>query len=53
MRKIASILNGYDIIAVQEISNIKEMADPGCPRNENDCPGHANCNLIRNALTPN
>ncbi len=50
MRIIAGILKDYDIIAVQEISNVKEMADPGCPRNEDDCPGHANCNLIRNAL---
>jgi len=50
MRKMASIINGFDIIAIQEISNIREQADPGCPRNENDCPGHGNCNLIRNAL---
>lgn len=50
MRAIAQILKGYDIIAVQEISNIKEQSDPGCPRNENACPGHANCNLIRSAL---
>ena len=50
MEIIAGILKDYDLIAVQEISNVKEMNDPGCPRNEDACPGHANCNRIRNAL---
>jgi deoxyribonuclease-1-like protein len=50
MRAIAAVLKNYDIIAVQEISNVKEMSDPGCPRNENACPGQKDCNLIRNAL---
>ncbi len=50
MKKIAAILNDYDIIAVQEISNVREQSDPGCPRNENACPGDPNCNLIRSAL---
>ncbi|MFX0204062.1 MAG: endonuclease/exonuclease/phosphatase family protein [Candidatus Hodarchaeota archaeon] len=50
MRVISAIPKDYDIIAVQEISNVHEMADPGCPRNENSCPGHPNCNLVRNAL---
>ena len=50
MRVIANILKDYDLIAVQEISNVKEMNDPGCPRNEDACPNHANCNRIRNAL---
>lgn len=50
MQKIAAILKDYDIIAVQEISNVKEQSDPGCPRNKDVCPGDANCGLIRNAL---
>lgn len=50
MKKIAAVLNGYDIIAVQEISNIRELSDPGCPRNEGLCPGDPSCGLIRNAL---
>lgn len=50
MAKIASILKDYDIIAVQEISNVDEQSDPGCPRNEYDCPGSPKCGMIRNAL---
>ena len=50
MRAIADILKAYDIIAVQEISNIREMSDPGCPRNEDACPGHPMCDRIRSAL---
>jgi len=47
---IATILSKYDIIAVQEISNLYEKSDTGCPRNENSCPGHKNCNLLLNAF---
>lgn len=50
MKKIAFILKDYDIIAVQEISNVREQSDAGCPRNENACPGDENCGLIRNTL---
>lgn len=50
MRKIASILKDYDLIAVQEISNVREQSDPGCPRNQDACPGDKNCGAIRNAL---
>ena len=50
MRAIAAILKNYDIIVVQEISNVKETSDPGCPRNENACPGHKDCDLIKKAL---
>lgn len=50
MAKIASILKDYDIIAIQEISNIREQSDPGCPRNENDCPGDPKCGMIRDTL---
>lgn len=50
MENIANILKNYDVIAVQEISNVNEQSDSGCPRNENACPGNSNCNLIRNAL---
>lgn len=50
MAIIADMLSKYDIIAVQEISNIYEKSDEGCPRNENACPGNKNCDLIQNAL---
>jgi deoxyribonuclease-1-like protein len=50
MKVIAETLSKYDIIAVQEISNIREQSDPGCPRNEQDCPGNPACGLIRSAL---
>ena len=50
MRVIAGILKDYDLIAVQEISNIVEKSDPGCPRNEGKCPINKNCDRIRNAL---
>lgn len=53
MAKIADIIDDYDIIAIQEISNVREQSDPNCPRNEDDCPGHKNCGLIRNALEEN
>jgi len=35
---------------VQEISNVREQSDPGCPRNQDACPGDKNCGAIRNAL---
>jgi endonuclease/exonuclease/phosphatase family metal-dependent hydrolase len=50
MALIATILSQFDIIAVQEISNVYEKADTGCPRNEKACPGHKNCYLLKNAL---
>ena len=50
MRKIASIIKEYDIIAMQEISNVKEQNDAGCPRNQDACPGDPNCGMIRDAL---
>jgi len=50
MQKIAMILRDYDIIAVQEISNIREKSDKGCPRNEGDCPGAKECGMIASAL---
>jgi deoxyribonuclease-1-like protein len=49
MRAIAGVLKNYDIIAVQEISNVDEKKDPGCPRNDHAYPG-PNCGLMRNAL---
>ena len=49
MSKIAETLKGYDIIAVQEISNVREESDPGCPRHENACPG-PKCHMVRKAL---
>lgn len=50
MKIIADVLSEFDIIAIQEISNVYEKSDEGCPRNENSCPGHKNCDLIQNAL---
>ncbi|MHA2065118.1 MAG: hypothetical protein ACXABY_12145, partial [Candidatus Thorarchaeota archaeon] len=50
MGKIADVMKGYDIIAVQEISNVREMSDDGCPRNQDRCPGDSSCDVIRNAL---
>ncbi len=50
MEIIAEVLKGYDIIAVQEISNLREQSDPGCPRNEDSCPGDSDCGLVRDAL---
>ncbi len=47
---IAEVLRGYDIIAVQEISNLREQGDEGCPRNEDACPGNPSCGLVREAL---
>jgi hypothetical protein len=53
MAIIATILSQFDVIAVQEISNVHEMSDPGCPRNMNSCPGHKNCHLLLKALKKN
>jgi deoxyribonuclease-1-like protein len=50
METIADILSQYDIIAVQEVSNVMEMSDEGCPRNEGDCPGDPACRLLEKAL---
>lgn len=50
MRIIATILKEYDLIAVQEISNVKEQSDPDCPRNREACPGDPECGWIRRAL---
>jgi deoxyribonuclease-1-like protein len=50
MERIASILSQYDIIAVQEISNIREQSDPDCPRNEDACPGDPACGIIGDSL---
>jgi deoxyribonuclease-1-like protein len=47
---IAQALQGYDIIAVQEVSNLREQGDPGCPRNDDACPGDPSCGLVRKAL---
>jgi endonuclease/exonuclease/phosphatase family metal-dependent hydrolase len=47
---IGVILSQYDVIAIQEISNIREQSDPGCPRNEDSCPGNKQCGLIEDSL---
>ena len=50
MAGISANLKGYDIIAVQEISNFYEKSDPSCPKIETICPNHTNCGLIESAL---
>jgi endonuclease/exonuclease/phosphatase family metal-dependent hydrolase len=50
MEAIADNLKGYDIIAIQEISNFYEKSDPSCPKIANICPGNSKCSAIRNAL---
>jgi len=50
MEAIARVLRDYDIIAIQEVSNLREMSDPGCPRNADAGPGHRDYSLIKNAL---
>lgn len=50
MRKIAAILKEFDVIAVQEISNIREQSNPGCPQSEDGCPGNKRCGAVRTAL---
>lgn len=49
MGRIAEVLGDYDLVAVQEISNIREQKDEGCPRNQ-ECPGNPSCGLIGSAL---
>ncbi|MBN2094479.1 MAG: endonuclease/exonuclease/phosphatase family protein [Candidatus Aenigmarchaeota archaeon] len=50
MALIAENIKSYDIIAIQEISNLYEKSDASCPRNRDSCPGHENCGLISLAL---
>lgn len=49
MAKISSVLKDYDIVAIQEISNVDERIDKDCGRNADACPG-SKCNLINDAL---
>ena len=49
MERIAETVENVDVLAVQEIKNIREQSDPGCPRNE-ECPNDENCGAIRQAL---
>lgn len=46
---IADKISGYDIVAIQEVSNIHEMVDPGCSRNF-DSKDHTNYGLIKKSL---
>lgn len=50
MTKISDVITQYDIVLIQEVSNVREKSDPGCPRNEDKCPGDEKCNLITNSL---
>jgi endonuclease/exonuclease/phosphatase family metal-dependent hydrolase len=49
MGKIANVLQDYDIIALQEISNVDEKIDVSCDRNADACPG-PKCGLIENSV---
>lgn len=49
MDRIADKLSHFDVVAVQEINNIREKSDPGCSRND-ECPDSENCGLIRGEL---
>jgi hypothetical protein len=50
MKVIAATLSQFDIIAIQEISNLYENSDEGCPQNEDLCPGDKRCNLVLDSL---
>lgn len=50
MACIAENLSRYDITAVQEISNVLEQSDNGCPRNQGKCPKNSDCGLVGRAL---
>src|SRR3989344_3627006 len=39
MAAITDVLDEYDVIAIQEISNVDERSDDGCARNADACPG--------------
>ncbi|NIO03996.1 MAG: hypothetical protein GTN74_05095 [Proteobacteria bacterium] len=43
MRVIANAVDRFDIIGVQEISNVLEKSDPRCPGNEGKCPRDRKC----------
>lgn len=47
--EISNRIQNYDIIALQEITNIHEKVDESCSRNE-DSQNHENFGLIRNTL---
>jgi len=51
MNTIAVKVNQYDIVAIQELSNINEIVDEDCSRNAN-AMGETNYKMIQNALTP-
>jgi len=47
--RIAETMEHFDLVAVQEISNIREQNDAECPRND-ECPEAESCGTIRRAL---
>ncbi|MFB6350291.1 MAG: endonuclease/exonuclease/phosphatase family protein, partial [Bradymonadaceae bacterium] len=49
LNQIAEKMKNFDLVAVQEISNVREKSDPDCPRNT-ECPKAKNCGVIREAL---
>lgn len=49
MEKIAGLISKYDVIVLQEISNIDEQVDPNCSRNQ-DAVNSANFGLIKGQL---
>ena len=50
MNRIADMISSFDIVAIQEVSNIREASDPDCSRNQDSCPGNSRCDMIRNAF---
>jgi deoxyribonuclease-1-like protein len=51
MTEIAQALSTCDITAIQEVSNIGEKIDLGCPSNQNTCPNTKKCGMIQQTLT--
>ncbi|MBD3319044.1 hypothetical protein GF342_04005 [Candidatus Woesearchaeota archaeon] len=49
MSDIAKRIGQYDIVVLQEISNVDELIDEGCSRNQDACPG-PKCELVTKAL---
>jgi hypothetical protein len=47
-KEIAAKMSLCDVIAVQGVDSLNEMADPGCPRNAN--PDSLSLNLVRSKL---
>jgi endonuclease/exonuclease/phosphatase family metal-dependent hydrolase len=49
MNRVADVIRHFDVIAIQEVSNIREKDDDDCERNA-VCPNHESCRAIEAAL---